>query len=78
MTMTGPTELRHELHELCQPLAALQCRLELGQMAGDDESLRQAVAGALADMKRVFACLQCLRECLSQMPIDATGKGVEA
>jgi len=28
-----------ELHDLCQPLTAMQCRLEVGKMLGHTEAL---------------------------------------
>ena len=34
-----------ELHDLCQPLTALQCRLEMGSMLGHPEDLEEAVKG---------------------------------
>ena len=36
-------EIESELHDLCQPLTTLQCRLELGLMCGDVASLMEAV-----------------------------------
>ena len=53
-----------ELHQLAQPLTALQCRLELGQIQGDPESLREAVRDALTEMQRVSEILARVRELL--------------
>lgn len=47
------TRLAHHLHEICQPLTALQCRIEIEQMERE---------GGEAD--RVDTTLaECLREC---------------
>ncbi len=81
-TRSGQERLReaieYELHELCQPLTTLRCRLELALMLcepGDAESqqaLREAVMEGLDDMRRAFVSVERLRECLlsrGPMPI---------
>jgi len=54
-------ELEKELHDLCQPLTALQCRLELGQMCADEQSLMEAVEGALIETERLFQSVESMR-----------------
>ncbi len=54
--------LERELHDLCQPLTALQCRLELGKMIGDREALLEAVDGAMQETERMFAAIAQMRE----------------
>lgn len=54
--------LERELHDLCQPVTSLQCRLELGRMTGGEEALLEAVDGALEDSARVFAAIARMRE----------------
>ncbi len=50
------TQLAHSLHEICQPLTALQCRLEIEQMERDGAERK--------DPKRTERTLaDCLREC---------------
>ena len=62
--------IEHELHELCQPLTTLRCRLELALMqcepgdAGSQEALREAVIEGLDDMRRAFVSVGRLRESL--------------
>ncbi len=47
------TRLAHSLHEICQPLTALQCRIEIEQMEREG-----------AETDRVDTTLaECLREC---------------
>ncbi len=45
--------LAHHLHEVCQPLTALQCRLEIEQME------REGVEAGSVDK----TLAECLREC---------------
>lgn len=53
--------LRQELHAFAQPLATIQCRLEVALMSGAEADLREAVSGGLADMKTVSESLQRIR-----------------
>jgi len=55
-------ELENGLHDLCQPLTALQCGLELGQMCGDARSLTTAVESGLTEASRLFRGIQGMRE----------------
>jgi Arc/MetJ-type ribon-helix-helix transcriptional regulator len=58
-------ELEDELHDLCQPLTALQFRLELGKFVGDSEALREAVDGALEETNRMIDAIKRMRERLT-------------
>jgi len=51
-----------ELHDLCQPLTALQCRLEMGRMLGHPEDLEEAVKGGLEDTRRMFDLIAHMRQ----------------
>jgi C4-dicarboxylate-specific signal transduction histidine kinase len=51
-----------ELHDLCQPLTALQCRLEIGKMLGDAGSLEEAINGALEETRRMFEVIARMRQ----------------
>jgi hypothetical protein len=59
-------EIEVHLHDLCQPLTALRCRLELGRAIGDAEGLAEAVVGALEDTQRIFSAVYNLRDRLAQ------------
>ncbi len=60
-------ELEDELHDLCQPLTALQFRLELGKFVGDPEALREAVDGALEESTRMIDVIRRMRGRLASM-----------
>ena len=49
-------QIAHALHDVCQPLTALQCRLEIDQMEGEMGEVEDA-----ASRERRVA--DCLREC---------------
>lgn len=56
-------EQRHaELHDLCQPLTALQCRLEMGHMLGHPGGLKEAVDGSLEETRRMFEVIARIRQ----------------
>jgi hypothetical protein len=63
---SGTRSWRQELHELCQPLTRLQWRLELGQLAGDEAALREAVEGAMFEVKEMSEQVRRMRARLAQ------------
>ena len=68
-------EIEAELHDLCQPLTALHCRLELGKFAGDPEALREAVDGALVETVRMIDSIMRMRERVARMKAPGNSKG---
>lgn len=52
------------LHELCQPLTVLQCRLAMGELIGSPEAMREAIAEALVECTRVNLAVSLMREML--------------
>ncbi|SFS17368.1 hypothetical protein SAMN05421771_3131 [Granulicella pectinivorans] len=68
--VTGKTrilrELAASLHDMAQPLTALQCRLEIGQMFGTPASYEEAVLEALRESQRLFTAVTSMREILRQ------------
>jgi hypothetical protein len=56
-----------ELHDLCQPLTALQCRLELARMLGHTEALEEAVHGGLEETRRMFEIIAHMRQRLQEI-----------
>jgi signal transduction histidine kinase len=62
----GATEelkrLSKALHDICQPLTTLQCRLELAGVLGTDASYREAVEQGLVECARLMDAVERMRE----------------
>jgi hypothetical protein len=58
--------MRCELHELCQPLTALLCVLEIGRMAEDPGGMREALDCGMEETRRVFDIVARMRATLSE------------
>lgn len=56
--------LSHALHDLCQPLTTLQCRLELAELVGTMEAYREAAAVGLEECSRLVETVGSMREIL--------------
>ncbi|MGC9198497.1 MAG: hypothetical protein ACP5E5_06090 [Acidobacteriaceae bacterium] len=63
-----------ELHDLCQPLTALQCQLEFSkaERGGDStkragDSTEQMICAALEQTRRIFAVIERMRSRLGQI-----------
>jgi hypothetical protein len=54
------------LHDLCQPLTVLQCKLELGLLKGGEEATHAAVLDGLKECKRLNAVVLTMRELIQQ------------
>jgi signal transduction histidine kinase len=67
MTAEGSTEqealqqLSKALHDLCQPLTTLQCRLEMAGVMGTADGYREAVALGLTECSRLIAAVNAMR-----------------
>jgi len=55
-------QLGMALHELCQPLTTLQCRLEMAKMTGTIKGYREAVETGLAECERLCQAVTSMRE----------------
>jgi hypothetical protein len=53
------------LHDLCQPLTTLRCRLELAGLTGTVEAYREAVELGLAECVRLVDGVEAMREIVS-------------
>ncbi len=60
-------DIDKELHDLCGPITLLSCRLELGQMMGDPDSLKNAVDGALTQCRETFERIASMRRRLHEI-----------
>jgi hypothetical protein len=66
------------LHDLCQPLTVLQCKLELGLLKGGEEATHAAVLDGLKECKRLNAVVLAMRELIQQrMDGGAEDSGLE-
>ncbi len=63
-------QMRQALHDLCQPLTALQCRLELAPLGGTDEDYREAVQLGLVECGRLMQGV----EAMQRIVLAARGK----
>ena len=52
------------LHDLCQPLTTVQCRLEMAQLLDTCEDYREAVQTSAAECARLAAHVHALRDLL--------------
>lgn len=59
---TATEQMHEELHDLCQPLTALQCRLEIGKLLANGAALQEAVDGGLAETQRMFEVIDRIRQ----------------
>ncbi len=57
-------QMGHELHDLCQPLTTLQCRLEIAGLVGTAEAYREAVDLGLLECGRLVKGVHAMREIL--------------
>jgi len=57
-------QLNVAVHDLCQPLTTLQCRLELATLTCTPESYREAVEDGLAECRRMVEAVEVIREIL--------------
>jgi hypothetical protein len=55
-------EFERDLHDLCQPVTSLHCRLELARLDGGEEALLEATDGALEDARKIFWVIGRMRE----------------
>jgi signal transduction histidine kinase len=54
------------LHEMCQPLTALQCRLELGGIRQSAHAMREDIGGAMDDCARMMAAVSRMRAVVAE------------
>jgi signal transduction histidine kinase len=53
------------LHELCQPLTVLQCRLAMGELSGEQDAMREAIGAALGECARLNDAVSAMRGMLA-------------
>jgi signal transduction histidine kinase len=60
------------LHDLCQPLTVLQCKLELGLLQGGEEAIHSAVVDGLRECRRLNAVVKTMRELVEGPELEGT------
>jgi hypothetical protein len=58
----GMDQISQALHDLCQPLTTLQCRLEIAQLGGTDQDYRDAVELGLLECDRLIESVGLMRQ----------------
>lgn len=58
------------LHGLCQPLTVLQCRLAIGELFGEPDTMREAIREALQECGRLNQTVGAMRTMLQQAISD--------
>ncbi len=54
-------QLNQALHDLCQPMTTLQCRLEMAGVVGTNEAYREAVEQGLTECSRLIESVDAMR-----------------
>ncbi len=68
-------ELTHnELHDLCQPLTALQCGLEMSRILRSDLPSERVIDDALEETRRLFAVVERMRFRLAEIEQQSQGQ----
>lgn len=72
----GMERISQALHDLCQPLTTLQCRLEIAQLSKTPEDYRDAVQLGLVECDRLVEGVGLMREIVrSVRSADEAGIG---
>ncbi len=54
------------LHDLCQPMTTLQCRLEMAILSDSVEACRKAAETGIVECRRMVQLLESMREILQK------------
>jgi len=61
-------QIEDALHDLCQPLTTLQCRLELAGLLNTPEAYREAVDVALVECEKLMSAVISMRGVIRDTP----------
>jgi signal transduction histidine kinase len=64
------------LHEMCQPLTVLRCRLELAGLDGSLDAMRDAIVDSVQQCARLNATVETIRDLVIQAMEDNDRSGV--
>jgi signal transduction histidine kinase len=59
-------QLNSALHDLCQPLTTLQCRLEMAILSDSVEGYREAAETGLTECRRIVQLVESMRAILQE------------
>jgi len=65
------------VHDLCQPLTTLQCRLELATLTSTTEAYREAVVDGLTECRRLVEAVEAIREILREEVQEASDEEIK-
>jgi hypothetical protein len=74
-TVEGISGMEAVLHDLCQPLTILQCKLELGLLKGNQEAANAAMTEGLRECTRLNAAVNTMRNLMQQMKPEDRNHG---
>lgn len=74
----GLKQVGAALHDLCQPLTTLQCRLEMASAVGTPEAYREAVDMGLLECARLVEAIGSMREIMRAAMQAAAAKDAGA
>jgi len=65
------------VHDLCQPLTTLQCRLELATLTRTPDSYREAVEDGLIECRRMVEAIELIRQILRTESQESSDKEIQ-
>jgi hypothetical protein len=71
----GVQRIGKALHDLCQPLTTLQCRLEMAHLLGTAEAYREAAEMGLAECARLAEAVASMRTIVRAATKDGVAEG---
>ena|ERR1017187_2585541 len=71
-------QMSRALHDLCQPLTTLQCRLEMAGLAGTQDAYREAVDLGLVECVRLVEAVGSMREIVRAATQQAEAEDTQA
>ena len=63
-------EVRKALHDISQPLTAMQCRLYLGAMETEADAIKSAIVESLEECARMIARMRTLQDRMEELRGD--------
>jgi hypothetical protein len=74
----GLKQMGAALHDLCQPMTTLQCRLEMASITGTAEGYREAVDLSMVECARLIEAVRSMREIVRAAVLEAEAEATAA